>query len=153
MKNMAILAALVLLAGCRGTSEQDFADNVRLQLAASDRYDQSKTVFRLEFSSVGKTIRPGGNSRLVLFVDGKQTGVPSEWSGHVITDHILPDAPRAAFWWMTLLELTDWIGPGQHELQMQFRQVKSNVLKVTVPPEGRVICEPELERPSWEKVR
>ena len=61
-----------------------------------------------------------------------------------------------AAWWMTLPELTDWIGPGEHELQIQFRNVKSNVLKVTVPAEGaggRVKCDPELDDPGWTKER
>ena len=71
----------------------------------------------------------------------------------VIIDHILVHAPRSAAWWMDLPELTNWIGIGEHELQMQFRSVKSNILKVTVPAEGRVQCNPELEGPSWEKVR
>jgi len=149
-----IILAVSLLTGCRGsTSDQDFADNVRLHLAASDRYDQSKTVFRIEFSTVGKTIWPGGNSQLVLFVDGEETDSPSQWSRHVITSHILADAPRSAFWWMTLSELTNWIGSGEHELQMQFRKTKSNILNITVSTEGRVICNPELKRPTWEKVR
>ena len=155
MRSIAFITAFaVLLSGCRrGTSDAEFSRDVRLHLAASDRYHESKTVFMLEFSTVGNTVWPPYDSRLVLFVDGKEESIPSRWSKIVIFDHILPDAGRSAAWWMDLPELTNWIGIGEHELQMQFRSVKSNILKVTVPAEGRVQCNPELERPSWEKVR
>jgi hypothetical protein len=155
MKRIAFITAfVVLLSGCRrGTSDAEFSRDVRLHLAASDRYHESKTVFMLKFSTVGKTVWPPHDSRLVLFVDGKEAPPPRSWGWAVITDHILPQRPRSAAWWMDLPELTNWIGIGEHELQMQFRSVKSNILKVTVPAEGRVQCKPELEIPSWEKVR
>jgi hypothetical protein len=155
MRSIAFITALaVLLSGCRrSTSDAEFSRDVRLHLAASDRYHESKTVFMLEISTVGKTVWPPDDSRFVLFVDGKEAPPPRKWGWAVITDHILPQRPRSAAWWMDLPELTKSIGIGEHELQMQFRSVKSNILKVTVPAEGRVQCNPELEISSWEKVR
>jgi hypothetical protein len=147
------VCAVTFLSRCSGTSDQDFIKNVRVSLRASDRYDQANTVFLIEFSTVGETVWPGSRSRLVLFVDGKEKGIPSKWGRAVITDHILPNRPRSAAWWMNAPEITDWIGPGEHELQIQFRNVRSNVLKVAVTPEGRVKCVPELDVPHWTKVR
>lgn len=145
---------------CARTDDQRFADDVRLRISASDRYDHAKTIFELHFSTIGKVdIWPGRSSRLVLFVDGEKKQLPaqaSHWNYRVIVDHILPDRPRTAGWSMTLPELSDWIGPGEHELQFQFRNVESNVLKVNVPAEGtngRVKCDPELDVPWWTKVR
>ncbi len=154
-----IFASALRPSSCSSTGDQDFAASVRLHLSASDRYDQTETVFELQFSTVGKeTIYPGRCSRPVLFVDGKETPLPAQahWNDMVTVDHILPNRPRAAYWWMTLPELTDWVGTGEHELQFQFRNVKSNVLKVTVPAEGadgRVKCDPELDVPWWTKER
>src|SRR5687768_14749870 len=119
------IIAISLRSSCGRTGEQEFADNVRLRLSASDRYDLAKTAFYLEFSTVGnKTIYPGRRSPLVLFVDGKEKPPPAHanWDHYMVrADHILPNRPRASVRWMTLPELTDWLGPGEHELQFQFR--------------------------------
>lgn len=158
-RSMQILAC-VLVVGFIGlvllgrTSDEDFVRNTRLHLTASDHYDKSQIVFQIEFSTVGDTVWPPWFSKLVLYADGKKTPFPVvEWSRSVVTDHILRDYPRAALWWMTLEEVKKWIGVGEHELQVQFRSVKSNVLRVRVPVEGQMKCNPELEQPTWKKVR
>ena len=147
-----VIAAAVPVS-CSKSTDADFKANVRVHLSASDRYDPVKTVFQLQFSTAGKTIWPGRNTRLVLLVDGVERAMPGQWGSSVVTDHILPNRPRAAYWWMTGPELTAWLGAGDHELQIQFGSVKSNVLKVSVPAQGRATYEPELEVSSWTKGR
>jgi hypothetical protein len=131
-------------------SEEEFARSVHLTFAATDRYDKTKTIFWLEFSSSGRTIWPG-YSKLSLYVDGKETKIPTEWSPHVIRDHILPGAPRGAGWWMDFEEIKKWIGAGEHTLYFRFRNVPSNVLRVSVPEQGRILCDPEYNNPAWTK--
>jgi len=154
-----------------GSSDQRIADNARLYFAASDRHLDEKTVFVVTFSTAGKTIRPGGRCSFpILFVDGKEEPVPAPSANQYfdMTTRIRPEDIYQYSWWMTLQDLIDWIGTGEHELQIQFRNVKSNVLKVTVPtetrevrkkpfvgntyrtytiPTGRVVCLPEREHP------
>src|SRR5262245_45093771 len=126
------LAALTFLNRCSSTSDEHFIKNVRVSLRASDRCDPTRTVFQIEFSTVGETVRPDSRSPLVLYVDGKETAIPSHWGRGVITDHILANRPRSAYWWMTAPEITNWIGPGEHQLRIKFRNVDSNMLKITI---------------------
>jgi len=153
-----LTVALLLAGGLSGcgstTSDEVFSRDVRVHLSASDRYDLEKTVFRMEFSTRGDTIWPG-NAKLALFVDGKETMPPgrTEWTKHNRSYHIIPQGPRAIFWWLTLPEIQKWIGTGDHKLHVQFRNVKSNALAIHIPKQGRIQCAPELDVPSWTKER
>jgi len=134
-------------------SDEEFARSVHLDFAASDRYDKVKTMFYIRISSSGRTIWPPSDSTFHMWIDGKRKPMPTEWPPEVYYGHILPSHPRGAAWWMTLDELKDWIGEGEHILQFQFRNVKSNELKIIVPSSGRVKCDPEADMGDWEKVR
>lgn len=154
MKRAALtLFALCTLCGCSGsTSEADFRSKVRLHFAASDAYDLEKTIFLMDFQTTTGTIWPGGRD-LSLFLDGKSVAFPRDMGWYVKHDHILSGVGRGAGWWLTVPEMKDWMGKGEHELYFTFGSVTSNVLRVTVPDAGRVSCNPEYENDAWTKDR
>jgi hypothetical protein len=133
--------------------EDEFTRNVRLGLKASDRYDKEQTCFEIEFSSTARDIKPPFTSKLILIVDEVPRKCPGRWNQFDVTHVILSRYPRYLYWWMTESELRDWLGVGSHSLEFQFRQVRSNILRIQIPREGRPSFDPQLEVSSWTKER
>lgn len=148
-----LLLVLLSIWGCYWmSSPEEFNRNADIFLAAhcTDSGKPPQVRFGLRLSSKKDVIWPGG-AELRVYVDGKlQTNSPlAKWSWYSSYDHILPNAPRRAYWYMDLAELIRWLGVGVHEISYEFGDIKSNSLRVEVGSNNTVNFSPLLIPAEW----
>ncbi len=140
---------------CAATTEQEFAKYARLELSGRLTHRPEQVQFRLWFATTGPTLWPPfGIQDLRFYVDGRETEKPAAWSEYALTQHILPrGGGHSLNWSRTEDELKTTLGPGEHELFFLFGDVESNVLRVEVPRDGRLLFAPRTVIPYWPSVR